>query len=77
MKLFNLIILVLLVSPLLLFSQRTIKYNQGELLIGVRDGIFNFPLEYYGAKISYSSDSSQIEIDSLYHITLKEGLRQI
>lgn len=74
-KIITIIFILMLTS--FLFSQTPRNHIEGELLIGVTDGIFNFPLEYYASKVSFLKHENKIQIDSLVGITLKQGLFEI
>ncbi len=47
----------------------------GRIEIEVPDGFFNFPLEVYGAIISY--DKNEIKLDSALYLTFKSNSRNI
>ena len=74
---FKLILIFIILIPSFLLSQIPCDHVKGELLIGVADGVFNFPAEYYASKVSFMYNINEVQIDSLVRITLKKGLYEI
>jgi hypothetical protein len=68
-----LLILFLLLNGL---QGQNTEYVPGELLIDLKKDIFNFPLEVYGAYISFN-DKLELQIDSVAFLHFKTYSRQI
>ena len=71
----SIVFLILLISSGNVLSQRSLfeKYEKGQVILKVETNIFKFPLEVYGAYISITNHS--VQIDSLVYQEFQLGTR--